>query len=105
MIAIVSQAWTLDAADEADAYVAGWEEFAVLLDAAPGYRGRVLLRGTEDRTHFTNIRYFDRAEDYDALIHRPGYAERIEALGTHLQLETPPVKEVVEVVLADGGPA
>jgi len=102
MIAIVSQAWTLDAGAEADAYVAGWEDFATLLDAEPGYRGRVVLRDTGDPTHFTNIRYFDRLEDYETLIHRPGYAERIDALGTHLQLETPPVKQVADVVLRDG---
>ena len=104
MIAIVSQAWTLDAGAEADAYVEGWRGFLGVLESVPGYRGRVLLRDTDDPTHFTNIRYFDRAEDYDTLIHRDGYREHIEALGAHLDLETPPVKQVADVVLADGTP-
>jgi heme-degrading monooxygenase HmoA len=101
MIAIVSQAWTRDAGESADAYLRGSEEFLAFLHQQPGFRGRMLLRGTDDPTHFTNVRFFDRAEDYDELIHRDGYAERINALGTYLDLETPPVKETVEVALAD----
>ena len=101
MIAIVSQAWTLDAGAAADAYVRGSEEFLPFLRRQPGFRGRLLLRGTDDPTHFTNVRFFDRAEDYDELIHRDGYADRINALGVHLDLETPPVKETVEVAFAD----
>jgi hypothetical protein len=102
VIAIVSQAWTADAGEAADRYRAGIEEFGDFHRGQPGFRGRVLLRSDSDTTHFTNIRFFDRVEDYEAMIHRPGYAERIEALAAHLRPhEGAPGKDVAEVVVHD----
>ena len=78
MIAVVSQAWTADADDAADGYQAGIEEFGEFHRGQPGFRGRVGARSRTDDTHFTNIRFFDTVEDYEAMIHGPGYAEHIE---------------------------
>ncbi len=99
MIAIHSQCWTLDSGAHADQYVALYESFEALHLTQPGYRGRRLLRGLEDPTHFTNVRFFDAEADYHALVHHPDYAPHIEAMGRHLDLSRPPVKEVVEVVV------
>ena len=59
MYVVVSHAWTKDDGEHADAYVALSEEFARFFADHPGFRGRQLLRGVEDRTHFTNVRWFD----------------------------------------------
>jgi hypothetical protein len=40
MIAVVSQAWTLDDGERAEAYIALSAEFLTLLRQQPGFRGR-----------------------------------------------------------------
>ena len=102
MIAVVSQAWTLDDSGHADAYLAEYHHFLTLHREQVGFRGRRLLRGVEDRCHFTNVRYFDRVLDYERLVDRPGYATHIEAMGRHLDLSRLPPKEYVELVVSDG---
>lgn len=102
MIAVVSQTWTLDAGRSADGYLAAYRQFLDFHRAAPGFRGRRLLRGIEDPCHFTNVRFFDRVEDYEAMVQRPGYADHIDAMGRHLDLDRLPPKEYVELVVADG---
>jgi quinol monooxygenase YgiN len=83
---VVSQAWTLDAHEHADAYLRLSREFLEFMRAQPGFLGRRLLRGTEDPTHFTNLRRFDRLESYLALTQRPGYDHHIQRMGAHLDL-------------------
>jgi heme-degrading monooxygenase HmoA len=101
MIVVVSQAWTLDEAEHAEAYVRLSAEFLEFLQQQPGFCGRKLLRGVEDRTHFTNLRFFASLQDYEALIQRPGYAERINALGAHLKPYESYPREFMEVILDD----
>jgi heme-degrading monooxygenase HmoA len=101
MIAVVSQAWTLDGAAHAEAYVEAYRRFLAVHRRHPGFRGRRLLRGIEDDTHFVNVRFFDSVEAYESLTRQPGYAEAIEEMGAHLDLGRPPTKEYVEVVVAD----
>jgi heme-degrading monooxygenase HmoA len=101
MIVVVSQAWTLDETEHAEAYIRLSAEFLEFLQQQPGFRGRRLLRGVEDRTHFTNLRCFASLPDYEALIQRPGYAERINALGTHLKPYDSYPREFMEVILDD----
>ena len=101
MIAVVSQAWTLDETEHADAYIALSAEFLEFLQQQPGFRERRLLRGVEDRTHFTNLRFFDSLQAYEELIQRPGYGERIQALGAHLKPYDTYPREFMEVILHD----
>ena len=102
VIVVMSQAWTLDAGPHLDGYVAAYEAFLELHREQPGFRGRQLLHSTDEPCHLVNLRFFDRAADYDALIARPGYAEHIAALGEHLDLERTPIKEMLDVVIDDG---
>lgn len=102
MIAVISQAWTLDAGDHAEAYVAAYRRFLEVHRGHPGFRGRRLMRGIEDDRHFVNVRFFDSVEAYEELTAMPGYAEAIEEMGAHLDLDRLPPKEYVEVVVADG---
>jgi heme-degrading monooxygenase HmoA len=99
MIAVVSQAWTLDAEEHADAYIAKSDAFTPFLETHPGFAGRRLLRGVEDRTHFTNLRFFKHLADYEELIHWDGYKERIMSLGEHLKPYDSYPREFMEVVL------
>ena len=101
MIVVVSQAWTLDETEHADAYIRLSAEFLEFLQQQPGFRERRLLRGVEDRTHFTNLRFFDSLQAYEELILRPGYAERINALGAHLKPYDSYPREFMEVILHD----
>jgi heme-degrading monooxygenase HmoA len=101
MIAVVSQAWTLDDGKHAEEYIALSAEFLTLLRQQPGFRGRRLLRGVEDRTHFTNLRFFDSLADYEELIRRPGYADQIARMGEHLKPYDSYPREFMEVVLDD----
>jgi heme-degrading monooxygenase HmoA len=101
MIVVVSQAWTLDAEEHAEAYIALSAGFLGLLQQQPGFKERRLLRGVEDRTHFTNLRIFDSLASYEELIQRPGYAEHIQAMGAHLKPYDTYPREFMEVVLKD----
>ncbi len=102
MIAVVSRCRTLDTPGATEAYVAGSADFLEWLRDQPGFRGRLLLADRDDPRSFTHVRLFDSVEDYEAMVLRPGYAERIEALGAHLDLETVPTKSYADVALADG---
>lgn len=102
MIAVVSQAWSRDPGPAAEGYLAAYRDFLDFHLASPGFRGRRLLRGIDEPCHFTNVRFFDRVEDYEAMVARPGYADHIDALGAFLDLERLPPKEYVEVVVHDG---
>jgi len=102
MIAVISHAWTKDDGAAADAYARGIEDFLDFHREQPGFRGRILVRSTTDTTHFTNIRFFDAVGDYEAMIHRPGYADRINALAEPLRPhEGAPGKDYADVVVQD----
>jgi heme-degrading monooxygenase HmoA len=101
MIAVVSQAWTLDEGAEADAYIRLSAEFLTFMKQQPGFLGRRLLRGQEDRTHFTNIRLFDTVASYEELTQRPGYGEHIQKMGAHLKPYTTYPREFMDVILRD----
>ena len=102
MIAVVSQAWTLDGASALEGYLAEYRRFLEFHRRSAGFRGRQLLVGIEDPTHVTNIRTFDRVDDYEGLIALPGYGDHIDALSTFLDLDRRPVKEYVRVAVVDG---
>ncbi len=73
-----------------------------MLAAQSGFRGRWLLRGDEDRTHITHLRWWDRVEDYTALTQRPDYADHIASLTEHVDMaryEDGYPREFAEVVL------
>jgi heme-degrading monooxygenase HmoA len=101
MIVVVSQAWTLDAEGHADAYIALSREFLAFMRQHPGFKGRRLLRGAEDRTHFTNLRLFDDLPSYEELTRFPGYNDHIQKMGAHLKPYTTYPREFMEVVLDD----
>ena len=87
MIAVVSNAWLLG--DHADRYVQIVEQFEEVHRRIPGYRGRRLLLDPADRRHIVNIRFFDRAEDYDALVGEPDYGEWIGRLSELVEPRDP----------------
>jgi antibiotic biosynthesis monooxygenase (ABM) superfamily enzyme len=101
LIVVVSQAWSLDAENHAEAYIAGSRDFEEFLGRHPGYIGRRLLRSMADPTHFTNMRFFRTIEDYHELITWDGYRDRIMALGDHLRPADTYPREYMEVVLGD----
>lgn len=103
MIAVVSQAWTLDDGTHAEAYIALYEDFIEMHRSVPGFHSRRLLRGVADRCHFTNVRFFESIAAYEQLIRDAGYAAQIDAMGAHLDLARLPPKEYMELVVADGG--
>ncbi len=59
MIVVISQAWTKPGEEHAEAYLALSEEFGRFWADHRGFRGRQLVRGVEDRSHFTHLRWFD----------------------------------------------
>jgi len=99
MIAVISHAWTADVEGAAEGYRAGVEDFLDFHLGQAGFRGRLLVRSQTDPCHFTNIRFFDAVADYEAMVHRDGYAERINALAAHLRPhEGAPGKDYADVV-------
>lgn len=102
MITVVSQAWTRNDAEAADGFIEASRKLGEFMLSQPGYRGRKLIRGVEDRTHFTHLRWFDSVEHYDAMTDQPGYREHIQEMSEFLNLEryqdTHP-REFMEVVL------
>ena len=76
-------------------------EFLTFMKQQSGFLGRRLLRGLEDRTHFTNIRLFDTVASYEELTKRPGYAEHIMKMGAHLKPYTTYPREFMDVILRD----
>ena len=104
MIVVVSQAWTKEGEEHAQAYIRFAENYGRFFDDHPGFQRRVLVRGIEDRTHFTNLRFFDRVEDYEECTRREGYTDYVQSMVDHLKpYETYP-REYLEVIL-DTGPA
>ena len=112
MILVVSQAWTKDgdgdaAAAEAHAqgYIALNGEFGRFFADHPGFRGRRLVRGVEDRTHFTHLRYFDSVADYEECTQKEGYEAHLYAMYEHLKPYESYPREYLEVVLDEPGNA
>jgi hypothetical protein len=104
MIIVVSQAWTKDEHASADAYVEQSRIFLDFMKAARGFRGRKLIRSIEDKTHFTNLRWFDDVDAYQAMTQHPDYQKQISALSVHLDLAKyadRPGREFMQVVLDD----
>lgn len=99
MIAVISQAWTRPGEGHAEAYVRLSGEFAQFFRDHPGFRGRQLVRGVEDPTHFTHIRWFDSVESYEECTRRPGYVEHTQVMYEHLEPYDSYPREFVEVVL------
>ena len=106
MIVVVSQAWTKDGPDaeeHAQAYISFSEEFGKFFDDHPGFHRRLLIRGTEDRTHFTNLRFFDKVSDYEECTQRDGYVDHTKKMYEHMKPYDGYPREYLEVVL-DTGP-
>lgn len=101
MIIVVSQAWALDDGFHADEYVRIYQSFLDFHRQHPGFKGRKLIRGLEDRTHFTNLRFFDSVECYEELIKFDGYGDFIMQMGEHLKPYTTNPKEYMEVLIDD----
>ena len=101
MIVVISQAWTKPGEEHARAYVELSAEFAKFFSAHPGFRGRQLVRSTEDPSHFTHLRWFDRIESYEECTRAEGYVEHTVAMYEHLVPYESYPREVVEVVLDD----
>jgi len=101
MIIVVSQAWALDELFHADEYVRIYRSFLDFHRQHPGFKGRKLIRGLEDRTHFTNLRFFDSVESYEELIKFEGYGDFIMQMGEHLKPYTTNPKEYMEEVVGD----
>jgi hypothetical protein len=101
MVVVVSQAWTLDEGENADAYVELSRQFLAFMRQHPGFKGRKLIRGVEDRTHFTNLRFFDSVESYEELIKFDGYGEHIVKMGAHLKPYDTYPREYMEIVIDD----
>ncbi|KHL15801.1 antibiotic biosynthesis monooxygenase [Mumia flava] len=104
MIVVVSQAWTRPGEEHAEAYVALSGAFGRFFADHPGYRGRRLVRGVEDRTHFTHLRFFDTVEDYEACTRHPDYTAHLEAMYEHLRPYESYPREYLEVVLDEPDP-
>jgi hypothetical protein len=101
MIVVVSQAWTLDETEHAEGYVALSGQFLAFMRQHPGFKGRKLIRGVEDRTHFTNLRFFDSIASYEELIKFDGYGDHIMKMGAHLKPYDVYPREYMEVVIDD----
>lgn len=101
MIVVVSQAWTLDEGFHADEYIRIYREFLDFHRQQKGFRGRKLLRSLEDKTHFTNLRFFDSVECYEELIKLEGYGDFIKRMGEHLKPYQSNPKEFMQVILED----
>ena len=104
MIVVVSQAWSKDEHESADGYIAASRAFLDFHLATPGFRGRRLIRGVEDRTHFTNLRFFDSVESYERMTEREGYMDHIHAMFAFLKPYDTYPREFMEVVIADDLP-
>ena len=104
MIVVVSQAWSKDEHERADGYIAASRAFLDFHLATPGFLGRRLIRGVEDRTHFTNLRFFDSVESYERMTEREGYMDHIHAMFEFLKPYDTYPREFMEVVIADDVP-
>lgn len=95
MIAVVSNAWLNG--DHVERYVEIIGEFESVHRRIAGYRGRRLLFDPADGRHLVNIRFFDDAADYDALVREPDYGEWIGRLSELVEARDP-AKIVLDVV-------
>jgi heme-degrading monooxygenase HmoA len=102
MILVLSHAWALDE-EHARAYVALTDEFGEFHAAQPGFRGRRLVRDQHDRSHFINLRWWDRREDYEAMIRDPRYPGWIDRLSEHVHARDPQ-KLVMDVMVEHPDP-
>jgi quinol monooxygenase YgiN len=104
MIIVVSQAWAKDAAASADAYIEQSRVFSEFMKQHPGFRARTLVRSLDDPTHFTNLRWFDSVDAYDAMTRHPDYARQVDALSRYLDLskyDGQNTREFMQIVLDD----
>ncbi len=104
MIIVVSQAWTKDADAHADAYIEQSRTFLAFMRRHTGFRQRKLIRGIEDPTHFTNMRWFDDIEAYESMTRHPDYQKQIEALTHYIDLSKyrdRSGREFMQIVLED----
>ncbi len=104
MIVVVSHAWTKPGEEHAEAYVALNEEFGVFFRGHPGFRGRRLVRGVEDSSHFTHLRWFDSVESYQECTTTEGYVAHTERMYEHLRPYDSYPREFLEVVLDEPDP-
>lgn len=105
MIVVVSQARTKPGEQHARAYIALNGEFGRFFRDHPGFRGRRLVRGVEDRQHFTHLRYFDTVESYEECTQADGYVAHTEAMYEHLEPYDSYPREYLEVVLDELDPS
>ena len=98
MILVLSHAWTLDEGPHREAYVRLTDEFQAFHRAQPGFRGRRLVRDTDDGRHFVNLRYWDQIEDYERMVADPEYPTWIARLSEHVEPRDP-AKVVFDVEL------
>ncbi len=95
---VLSHAWTLDEGEHLDAYVRITDEFEAFHRAQRGFRGRRLVRDTADPRHFVNLRWWDHADDYAAMVADPDYPGWIARLSEHVEARDPQkVTYVVEL--------
>lgn len=99
MIVVISQAWTKPGEQHAEAYLALSEEFGRFWADHPGFRGRQLVRGVEDRNHFTHLRWFDSIASYEECTRASDYVAHTEAMYEHLQPYDSYPREYAELVL------
>lgn len=103
MIVVISQAWTKPGEEHAEAYIALNGEFGRFFADHPGFRGRRLVRGVEDRTHFTHLRWFDSIESYEECTRAEGYVAHTEVMYEHLRPYDSYPREYADVVLDEPG--
>jgi len=104
MIIVVSQAWTKDAGASADAYIEQSRIFLAFMQLHPGFHQRTLIRGVEDPTHFTNLRWFDDIAAYEAMTSHPDYQKQITALTQYVDIskyKDRVGREYMQIVLDD----
>ena len=100
MIVVVSQAWTKPGEEHAQGYIALNREFGRFFGDHPGFRGRRLVRGVEDPTHFTHLRYFDSVESYEECTRRGRATSSTRcAMYEHLRPYDSYPREYLEVVI------
>jgi hypothetical protein len=104
-VVVVSQAWSREGEEHAQAYIELSGEFGRFFRDHPGYRGRQLVRGVEDPTHFTHLRFFDSVDSYEECTRREGYQDHLVAMYEHLRPYDSYPREYLEVVLDEPGNA
>ncbi|MBD3926753.1 hypothetical protein IEZ26_19190 [Nocardioides cavernae] len=104
-VVVVSQAWTREGEEHARVYIELSGEFGRFFRDHPGYRGRQLVRGVEDPTHFTHLRFFDSVDSYEECTRAAGYQDHLMAMYKHLRPYDSYPREYLEVVLNEPGHA